>query len=169
MVDRPQVTDAHMEGFVQEALLKILDGLDTFRGESRFLTWAQKIAVHEAFTELRRKRWENVSLQDFAAQYEGDFIPTVLTDHEPSPEQRVTQQMLLKTVHRFIAEELTEKQRHAMLAVMVGGMPLQEVAHQMGITRNALYKRLHDARQRLQKRMLEEGLSLDDVLGAFKT
>ena len=29
IADRPQVTGAHIEGFVQEALLKILDGLDT--------------------------------------------------------------------------------------------------------------------------------------------
>ena len=168
MVDRPQVGEADMEGFVQEALLKILDGLDTFRGESRFLTWAQKIAVHEAFTELRRKRWENVSLQDIATRYEGNFTPTLLTDNDPSPEQHVTQRVLLETVQRLIAEELTEKQQQAMIAVMVVGMPLQEAARQMGITRNALYKRLHDARQRLQRRMLEEGLSLDDVLAAFK-
>jgi DNA-directed RNA polymerase specialized sigma24 family protein len=39
----------------------------------------------------------------------------------------------------------------------------------MGITRNALYKRLHDARQRLRDRLVEEGLSLDDVLAAFGT
>lgn len=163
------VTEADLEDFAQDALLKILDHLDTFRGESRFTTWAQKIAVHEAFTELRRKRWENVSLQELVARYEGDFTPTVLTDRDPSPEQRVTRQMLLAMVQRLIAEELTEKQRQALIAVMIGGMPLQEAARRMGITRNALYKRLHDARQRLQRRMLDEGLSLDEVLAAFKT
>lgn len=168
MADRPQVTGAHIEGFVQEALLKILDGLDTFRGESHFLTWAQKIAVHEAFTELRRKRWQDVSLQEMVEQYEGDFTPAMLTGRDPSPEQHVTRQMILQTVQRLIAEALTEKQRQALIAVMIGGMPLQEAARQMNTTRNALYKRLHDARQRLQKRMLEEGLSLDDVLATFE-
>jgi RNA polymerase sigma-70 factor, ECF subfamily len=44
------------EDFAQEALIKILAGLDTFRGESRFTTWAQKIAVLTASTELRRRR-----------------------------------------------------------------------------------------------------------------
>ncbi len=33
------------EDFAQEALVKILESLDTFRSESRFTTWAQKIAV----------------------------------------------------------------------------------------------------------------------------
>jgi len=50
-----------LEDFVQDALIKILRNLDTFRGESRFTTWAQKIAVNVAFTELRRRRWKNIS------------------------------------------------------------------------------------------------------------
>jgi RNA polymerase sigma-70 factor (ECF subfamily) len=37
----------------------------------------------------------------------------------------------------------------------------------MGTNRNALYKLLHDARQRLQKRMQREGLSPDEILAMF--
>ena len=160
MADRPGVTEADIEGFVQDALLKILDNLDSFRGESRFTTWAQKIAVHEAFSELRRKRWQNVSLDEMIDQYEGDFTPSVLTDPDPSPEQQVTQQALLEMVKRLIAEELTDRQRQALTAVMMmGGMSLEEVARRMGTNRNALYKLLHDARRRIQKRMVAEGLS----------
>jgi len=167
MADRPDVTEAHMEGFVQDALLKILDNLDSFRGESRFTTWAQKIAVHEAFTELRRKRWQNVSLDDLIDRYEGDFTPVILTESDPSPEQRVTQQALLKMVKRLIAEELTDRQRQVMLAVVFAGMPTQEVARRMGTNRNALYKVMHDARKRLKQRMLAEGISLEEALAAF--
>ena len=46
-------------------------------------------------------------------------------------------------------------------------MPLEEVANRMGTNRNALYKLLHDARQRLKKKLEEEGLSPQDVLAAF--
>lgn len=168
MADRPAVTEADLEDFAQEALLKTLAGLDTFRGESRFTTWAQKIAVRVAFTELRRRRWKDVSIENLIAPYiEGDWTPPVLTDAAPSPEQRVTQQMLMEMVQRLIAEELTERQRQAMTAAVIGGMPLEEVARRMGTNRNALYKLLHDARQRLQKRMLARGLSPQDVLAAF--
>ncbi len=168
MADRPDVTEAHIEGFVQDALLKILDNLDSFRGESRFTTWAQKIAVHEAFSELRRKRWENVSLDDLIDRYEGDFTPSILTDPEPSPEQQLTQQTLLGMVKRLISEELTERQRRAMLAVVFAGMSTDEVARRMGTNRNALYKLMHDARQRLRRRMMAEGISLEEVLAAFE-
>jgi RNA polymerase sigma-70 factor (ECF subfamily) len=169
MADRPSVTEADLEDWAQDALVKILAGLDSFRGESRFTTWAQKIAVRVAFTELRRQRWKDVALQDLTAQYDGeDITPAVLTDPAASPEQRAAQQMMAEMVHRLIAEELTDRQRQALTAVMMGGMSLEEVARRMGTNRNALYKLLHDARRRLQKRMIAEGLSAQDVLAAFE-
>jgi RNA polymerase sigma-70 factor (ECF subfamily) len=167
MADRSSVTEADLEDWAQDALMKILAGLDSFRGESRFTTWAQKIAVRVAFTELRRQRWKDVSLQDLTAPYDGeDITPAVLTDPAASPEQRAAQPMIAEMVHRLIAEELTERQ--VLTAVMMGGMSLEEVARRMGTNRNALYKLLHDARRRLQKRMIAERLSAQDVLAAFE-
>jgi RNA polymerase sigma-70 factor (ECF subfamily) len=163
-----RVTENDLEDFAQEAVLKVLDNLDTFRGEARFTTWAQKIAARVALSDLRRRRWRDVSLQDLLAEHDGsDFTPDVLTDRAPDPGQLALQRMILERVQRMIAEELTDKQRQAMMAVMQGGMPLQEVAVRMGTNRNALYKLLHDARQRLQKRMQREGLSPDEILAMF--
>ena len=52
--------DALADETVQETLLKVLDKLDSFEGRSQFTTWVYKIAVHQALSELRRKRWESV-------------------------------------------------------------------------------------------------------------
>jgi len=169
MADRPSVTESDLQDFAQDALLKILDGLDSFRSESRFTTWAQKIAVRVAFTELRRHRWKDVSMRDLMAQYDGeDVTPTILTDPDASPEQQAAQQMMADMVHRLISEELTERQRQALTAVMLGGMSLEEVARRMGTNRNALYKLLYDARRKLQNRMMAQGLTAQDVLSAFE-
>lgn len=169
LADRPGVTGADLEDFAQDALLKILAGLDSFRGESRFTTWAQKIAVRVALTELRRRRWRDVSLRDLVAPYEdADLTPAVLTDPAASPEGQAARQMVVEALRRLIAEELTGRQRQAVTAVMMGGMPLEEVARRMGTNRNALYKLLHDARRRLQRRMIAEGFSPRDVLAAFE-
>ena len=65
--------DAIIEDFVQESLLKILDKLDTFRGESQFTTWAQKIAVRVALTELRRRRWRDTSLDEMLGDLREDM------------------------------------------------------------------------------------------------
>lgn len=168
LIPRYHVTEVDLEDFVQEALLKILDGLESFRGESRFTTWAQKIAVRTALTELRRRRWKDVSIQDLIGGNEGDeYTPAFLAAPNPSPEQYATQQSLLDLLQVMIAESLTERQRKAILAVMFGGMPLEEVARRLGTNRNALYKLIHDARLRLKSRLLAEGLTLEDVMSAF--
>ena len=156
------------EDFAQEAMIKIMANLDTFRGESQFTTWAQKIAVRTASTELRRKRWRDVSLQEVLDRYgthsgESDR----LADEQPTPEQLTMRSTMVATVRRFVDDELTDKQREAIVAVMFEGMPQEEAARRMGTNRNALYKLMHDARTRLKKRMEAEGLSAQDVLGSI--
>ena len=156
------------EDFAQEALIKIMANLDTFRGESQFTTWAQKIAVRTASTELRRKRWRDVSLQEVLDRYgthsgESDR----LADEQPTPEQLTMRSTMVATVRRFVDDELTDKQREAIVAVMFEGMPQEEAARRMGTNRNALYKLMHDARTRLKKRMEAEDLSAQDVLGSI--
>ena len=80
--------EAHVEDFTQDAILRILDKMDTFRGESKFTTWAQKVAVRVAFTEMRRQRWKDISLEDLLPEDSGDFTPLVLSDPSPNPEKQ---------------------------------------------------------------------------------
>ncbi len=163
------VRDSDLEDFAQDALLKILAALDTFRGESMLTTWAQKIAVRVALTELRRRRWRDVSLEKMTGFPDSDFIPDTLADTAAGPEQQAIQKILMSGLGRLINEELTDRQRKAMIAVRIYGMPLEEVARRMDTNRNALYKLLHDARQRLKKRMLADGISPEDFLSAFQS
>jgi RNA polymerase sigma-70 factor (ECF subfamily) len=154
--------ESSVEDFTQEALIKIMNNLDSFRGESRFTTWAQKICVRTAFAEMRRSRWRDVSL-DEAIDRQGESAPT---DSSDDPERAASQRTIMIDFRRFIDEELTNKQRTALLAAL-GGMPLEAVADRMGTNRNALYKLLHDARKRLKRRMEAENLSPQDVLSVF--
>ena len=158
-----------VEDFVQDAILRILDKLDTFRGESKFTTWAQKVAVRVAFTEMRRKRWKDISIEDLLPEDSGDFTPLVLADPSPDPEKRATQESLLEMIGQMMSEDLTERQRTALLAIMHGGMPLEEVARRMDTNRNALYKLLHDARKQMRNRLQEKGFSTEEVLAVFES
>jgi RNA polymerase sigma-70 factor (ECF subfamily) len=160
--------DETAEDFAQDALIKILNNLDSFRGESRFTTWAQRIAVRVAYTELRRKRWRDVSIQEVLERHEKSGRESgALRDRTSSPERETARKMMVETLQSFIAEELTERQREAMVAVMFEGMPLEEAARRMDTNRNALYKLLHDARKKLKKRIEAEGLSPGEVLEAI--
>ncbi len=162
--------EALTEDFAQDALLKILKSIDTFRGESRFSTWAQKIAIHVAFSELRRRRWKDVSLQDMVETPDGEeFTPAILTDPKLTPEEETTQNDIMHVVERLVQEELTERQRTAMLAMIQGEMPITEIAEKMDTNPNALYKLLHDARKRLQTRLEEQaGINPAELLALFE-
>ncbi|MCB8952206.1 MAG: sigma-70 family RNA polymerase sigma factor [Ardenticatenales bacterium] len=163
-----QDLDAIVEDFAQDALLKILEKLDTFRGESQFTTWANKVAVRVALTELRRQRWRDVSLDAMTMRDDQtQFTPDFLADPRPTPEMSANQRLLLQTLARLIREGLTERQQQAMTKLVIQGMPMEVVADEMNTNRNALYKLLHDARLRLKRALEEENLSAEDVLATF--
>jgi RNA polymerase sigma-70 factor (ECF subfamily) len=143
--------------------------MDTFRGESKFTTWAQKVAVRVAFTEMRRQRWKDISLEDLLPEDSGDFTPLVLSDPSPNPEIQTTQTQFLEMIDDMLSQDLTERQRTALMAIMHGGMPLEEVARRMDTNRNALYKLLHDARKQMRNRLLEKGMTPQEILAVFES
>jgi len=160
--------DALAEDVTQETLMRVLDRLDTFEGRSQFTTWVHKIAVRVALTELRRRRWKDVSLDELLEGEPGEAAPREMPDATPDPERLAEQADVLARVQHIIMEELTDRQRSAMMAVGVKGMPMEEVARRMGMERNALYKLMHDARLRLKRRLLRDGLTPADVLAVFE-
>ncbi|GAB4419070.1 MAG: sigma-70 family RNA polymerase sigma factor [Anaerolineales bacterium] len=160
--------DALVEEVTQETLLRVLDQMDTFEGRSQFTTWVHKIAIRIALTELRRKRWQDSSLDEIV---DNEDMPTpqgLLRDTGASPEQSAERADMLAHVKRVINEELTERQRNALVMLGIQGMPMEETAKKLNTNRNALYKLLHDARLRLKKRLEEEGFSAQEILAAFE-
>ena len=161
--------DALAEDVVQETLLKVMAHLGSFEGRSQFTTWVQKIAVRVALTELRHRRWKDVSLDSMMTAEGEPAMPMAAPARATDPARAVMQSEMMAMLERIMAEEMTDKQRMAMMAVRVQGMPIEEVARQMGMERNALYKLLHDARRRLKKRMERDGLKPEEVLAAFES
>lgn len=160
--------DALADEVVQDTLLKVLDHIGTFEGRSKFTTWVHKIAVRVALTELRRKRWEDVSLDEILESSEAPSNLSLLESSSADPDMITEQHDMVTHIRRIIDEELSDKQRKALVAIGVHGMPVEEVARRMDMKRNALYKLMHDARLRLKARLTLEGLSAEDVLQVFE-
>jgi RNA polymerase sigma-70 factor, ECF subfamily len=91
-----------------------------------------------------------------------------MTGPQLTPEQLALQNMVLGELRRMVDEELTDRQREAVVAVLLEGMPISEVAKRMGTNQNALYKLLHDARKKLKRQMEAAGISPHEVLAAFE-
>lgn len=152
----------------QETLLRVLDQLNTFEGRSMFTTWVHKIAVRIALTELRRKRWQDSSLDEIVDNEEAPAPARIIADRQPGPAETAERADMMARVRRILEQELTPKQREALTLLGIQDMPLEEAAKRMKTNRNALYKLLHDARLRLKRRLTSEGLTPQEVLAAFE-
>lgn len=156
------------EDLAQDALIRIMDNIDTFRGESQFTTWANRIAVRLAISDLRRARYKDFSLDNMTA--EGDLMPGLAptSDTPPGPEAATERSDVLAKINRAFEEALTERQYRALEAVALQGIPMDVVAEQMGTNRNALYKLLHDARRKLRAHLEAQGLSIEYMMNLFQ-
>ena len=127
-----------------DALAAILVKLDSFRGSSRFTTWAYKFVLLEAGVKARRRAWQGRELPA------GDEGWPARAAAGLSVEETVEHAELLRAVAAAVRSELTPHQREVFCALALDGVPIDVLAERRGTTRGALYKTLHDARRKLR-------------------
>lgn len=153
-----------IDDIVQESLLKVLASLDKFEGRSRFVTWAMTVATRVGISTLRRRYHRDQSLEAFDT---GDGGRIDLPDTREGPIGAGAERgEVLATLRRLIDEELTERQRVAVRA-MLSGYSTDGLAERLGTNRNAVYKLVHDARSRLKEGFSRLGVTSEDVAAAL--
>lgn len=155
----PRFDDAILDDVVQNALLKVIDSLDQFQGRSQFTTWATTIAIRSAFSELRRRRWQDVSLDQMLDSATSGFEMVVGPALDPAETLYLGD--IIEKMYEIIRQKLTGKQRTALLAELAG-MPLAEIGRRTGSNRNSVYKLTHDARKRLRTELEAAGFDIND-------
>ena len=156
------------EDFAQEALLQVLNNLETFRGESKFTTWAYRFVINEAAAELRLHRWQTLSTEALIGEGEEVSLLSFLSDVEaPDPERTVARTEILVVMQRVIEEDLTRRQRIALVSIKMRGVPVVEVAERLDATPNTIYKLVYDARRKLREGLERRHYSQADVLAIF--
>jgi RNA polymerase sigma-70 factor (ECF subfamily) len=91
-----------------------------------------------------------------------------LADSQAGPDVSAERADMLEHIRRVIEEELTDRQRQALVLLGLQDMPMEDAARKLKTNRNALYKLLHDARLRLRTRLAQEDISPNDVLALFE-
>jgi RNA polymerase sigma-70 factor, ECF subfamily len=136
-----------------DALVAILAKLHTYRGQSRFTTWAYKFALLEAGVKARRRAWQGreVVLDD-------DGWALVPTGEPDAPGSGAEMAELLRATADAIRTVLTPHQRAVLVAITLQDVPIDVLAERLGTTRGALYKTLHDARRKLRAQLALQGL-----------
>ncbi|MFU8826615.1 MAG: RNA polymerase sigma factor [Brevefilum sp.] len=160
--------EAFLQDVAQETLVRVLDRLETFEGRSKFTTWVYTIAIRIALSELRLRKWKEISLDQLEEGDEPDEAPrSKFANHDTNPETAVEQKQAMMMVKQIIEQELTPRQRTVMMAINVQGVPLDVIAQRIGSNRNAVYKMMHDARVKLKRRLELEGYPPDELLKMF--
>jgi len=134
-----------------DALMAILDKLNTYRGAARFTTWAYKFAIYETSSRLRRHAWRQQKVEM------DDTIWDRLPDTAVAPLQRLERNQLMAALERAIREQLTDRQRMIFQSVTAHDVPIDVLAERLASTRGAIYKTLHDARRKLRQALIEAG------------
>lgn len=162
MSRRSEVGEADLDDFAQDAVIRILDRLDSFRGDSKFTTWAMAVAIRVAYSTMRRRRWGDCSLDDLG------LTPDASTQEASTdPAAASARDDVLTALRHAIDRDLTPRQRAAILGELAG-MPTETLAEQLGTNTNALYKLHHDARLRLRGALEKAGFSEMDVRNAVE-
>jgi RNA polymerase sigma-70 factor (ECF subfamily) len=140
---RERFDDLAMQS-ADDALTAIMAKLDDYRFESRFTTWAYKFAILEAAVRARRRAWQERELPI------DPQVWTSLPARTLDPVHSVEVREQLQAVTRAIQTELSTHQREVLSALVIEEVPVDVLAERLNTTRGALYKTLHDARQKLR-------------------
>ena len=157
------------EDVAQEAVLKSLKHLHTFRAEAKFSTWLVSIALNEARGRLRHNRLiEFQSVDEVHEEESGDFTPAVISDWREVPSDALERKELRELLRSAI-EKLPEIYREVLVLRDVQEFNIAETAAALGVTEGVVKTRLLRARLMMQKELapkLNAGGS--GLLGLFR-
>jgi RNA polymerase sigma-70 factor, ECF subfamily len=139
------------EDVMQESFLKSYQHLGEFQGNSRFYTWLVRIAVNQALMKLRKRRPNQVSLDEEIDTGE-DTMPREVEDWGPSPEDRYEQSELGQILSSTIAE-LDPPFRIVFQLRDIEELSTEETAETLGLSIPAVKSRLLRARLKLRQKL----------------
>jgi RNA polymerase sigma-70 factor (ECF subfamily) len=142
---------------MQEAYLNAYSHLRDFSGRARFSTWLTRIAVHEAFARLRRRR-RLEPLEDSDSE-------DLMTSQTPGPDERASDGELRAFMEEAV-DTLPETFRTTFMLRAVEHLSVAETAEVLGIPEETVKTRHHRARERLQNALTERvGEALPQLFG----
>jgi len=105
---------------------------------------------------VRKRAWQGREIP-----LEAETWPLVVDDHQRTAQESVETTDTLAALSEAIEGELSPHQREVLVALALNEVPIDVLAERLNTTRGALYKTLHDARQKLRAALLARGMGLD--------
>jgi len=141
--------------FSQETFLKAYQALKSFREESSFLTWINRIAVNVCRDELRKRyRIKSESLDERITLSDGE-IEKQFKSSEPGPEELYEQSEFQENIQKHI-NSLSPEFRMALVLRDINGYSYEEIAEELECSLGTVKSRINRARNYLKEKLLAE-------------
>lgn len=131
--------DRHVDDIAQEALIAILRGLPTYRGDGSLSSWADRITARTTIGWLRRERKTREREQE-------SFDPEELHARSEAPDAYALRRQAVARL-----DVLPYEQRHALVLHHVVGLSVPEVAAQLDAPIETIRSRLRIAQNKLRE------------------
>ena len=137
----------------QEAFVRLLRSLGTYRGETKFTTWLYRLVTNIAFDALRRRGRPIESLDEPSSAAAGDDARTAgerLADNDrwTQPEEEVELRESAAEVRAALAR-LPAAQRLALTLFYFEDMRYEDIAEVMGLPLNTVKSHIRRGKERL--------------------
>jgi RNA polymerase sigma-70 factor (ECF subfamily) len=141
---RTDVSDA-----TQEIFLKIFRGIQNFQGESSLKTWIHRVALREAFNQVRW--WSRHSARETSI----DSLRSVTEWMELAAASPLDDMMLqqIRSVVRLELNRVPEPYRTAIVLRDIEGLSYGEIARITGVPVGSVSSRLSRGRRELRNRL----------------
>ena len=137
----------------QDALVKAWKSLPTFRGEARFATWLQTIAMRQAIDFLRGKKRYRAGVLVFAQQEcERTGAAAEVMSIVASPDFSFDVNEHIACCFSCVSRSLSPELQSALVLREVYELTNDEAAKQLGITHSVLRHRVTEARTTMMDR-----------------
>src|SRR5579884_1106076 len=131
--------DASVDDVTQEALIAILRGLPSYRGEGSLKSWSDRVVVRVTFAFIRRLREDERTRA-------GEAALETLVHPDAVPEAFAARRELVRRL-----DALPYEQRHALVLHHVLGMTVPEIADELRAPAETIRSRLRLGKANLRK------------------
>ena len=151
----------------QDTFVKAYNALPRFKFEYPFSRWLYKIASNRCIDQLRRKRFQNVSIDDPIPTKDGGELTMDPPDKGPVPDD----QLLAKERADMLREALSELPEKYQVVIRMRHeeeLDYQEIADKLGHPLGTVKAHIFRARKMLYKKLLKHGSHFDEYMADDK-
>jgi len=141
----------------QEAMMRVVQNIDRFRQDSKFTTWATRIAMNCAISRLRRRKLRRMASLDMPMGHDedaGPMISRLAADEGLDPADRVAFNDRVDLVHQAI-DLLDEPFKSVLVLRDIHGMEYAQIAETLDIAKGTVKSRLFRARLAMREIVLQ--------------